>query len=525
MALETVTTINTLNATNPTSTDPASQGDDHIRNIKSALKTTFPNITGPMTVTQTVLNGLDAAKANKTVTLTGGDGITDVIGDLSADRSISVDATVARKNVNNEFTALQEFKTGAVVTGGELELAKGYFNIGPYNVSFGTGYLQTYYSANDTSWVITGRNAANAAVPVGIRVSKTPSVPTELTNKAYVDLLDQSNVKTTGAQSIAGVKTFTDVPNLDSGSVYIRGAAASNKHVWFRDSDNAPRGIVYADGANDKLSIATYNSSAVQTARLSLNKTGAIVADVGYFAGSGSGLNSVPASALTGTVANARMVGNYSWDALDLAGRLLVTTSDNYANPGVVVQGAAPNIHLRQTDGEDAFLAVNENFFFVLADTNGDLTYDNVALSVNLTGAGVTHRGTLLAYQTNSVTAGNGLTGGGQIGTNPTITLGTPTSITATSTNTVTTNSHTHDFPNTELAKLYATLATGAIGTIAFATNTGTAVSPGGTTAGANLSYAGESDGARTSTGTLTGTWRCMGYAPNNYNTAWMRIS
>ena len=43
-----------------------------------------------------------------------------------------------------------------------------------------------------------------------------------------------------------------------------------------------------------------------------------------------------------------------------------------------------------------------------------------------------------------TLTAGDGLTGGGTLGANRTFTLGTPESITATSTNSVTTNSHTH---------------------------------------------------------------------------------
>jgi len=46
MALESVTHISDLNASNPTTSDGLSQGDDHIRNIKTALKTDFPNING-----------------------------------------------------------------------------------------------------------------------------------------------------------------------------------------------------------------------------------------------------------------------------------------------------------------------------------------------------------------------------------------------------------------------------------------------------------------------------------------------
>lgn len=56
MALETVTHISDLVVTNPTSTDPKSEGDNHLRNIKTALKTDFPNISGVVTKTHTQLN-------------------------------------------------------------------------------------------------------------------------------------------------------------------------------------------------------------------------------------------------------------------------------------------------------------------------------------------------------------------------------------------------------------------------------------------------------------------------------------
>lgn len=56
MALETATYISGLVAANPLSTDPKSQGDDHLRLIKSVLLNTLPNITGAVTATHTELN-------------------------------------------------------------------------------------------------------------------------------------------------------------------------------------------------------------------------------------------------------------------------------------------------------------------------------------------------------------------------------------------------------------------------------------------------------------------------------------
>ena len=60
MALETGKQISDLNAANPTAVDALAEADDHIRLIKATNKATFPNITGAMTATHTVLNGLDA---------------------------------------------------------------------------------------------------------------------------------------------------------------------------------------------------------------------------------------------------------------------------------------------------------------------------------------------------------------------------------------------------------------------------------------------------------------------------------
>lgn len=59
MPIEAATYISTLNASNPPSTDLLAEGDDHLRLLKSVLLASFPNITGAMTATHTVLNGID----------------------------------------------------------------------------------------------------------------------------------------------------------------------------------------------------------------------------------------------------------------------------------------------------------------------------------------------------------------------------------------------------------------------------------------------------------------------------------
>lgn len=59
MPLEDLTgnqTINNMNEAWPLGTDLPDAGDDHLRGIKNAVKNTFPNITGPVTLTDAELN-------------------------------------------------------------------------------------------------------------------------------------------------------------------------------------------------------------------------------------------------------------------------------------------------------------------------------------------------------------------------------------------------------------------------------------------------------------------------------------
>lgn len=56
MTVETATYISDLVVINPPSGDPKSEGDNHLRLLKSTIKTTFPSITGIVTKTHTELN-------------------------------------------------------------------------------------------------------------------------------------------------------------------------------------------------------------------------------------------------------------------------------------------------------------------------------------------------------------------------------------------------------------------------------------------------------------------------------------
>ncbi len=69
MALETANVVNDLVITNPTSTDPKSQGDDHIRTLKKAIKQTLNGFTGAALVTATDVGDASIHVLNPTTAL------------------------------------------------------------------------------------------------------------------------------------------------------------------------------------------------------------------------------------------------------------------------------------------------------------------------------------------------------------------------------------------------------------------------------------------------------------------------
>lgn len=76
MALEVATYINQLNPANPVGTDPLTQADDHFRLIKTVIKNTFPNIDGPVTLTDDQINALETRVDSLEVGGVGGGGTT-----------------------------------------------------------------------------------------------------------------------------------------------------------------------------------------------------------------------------------------------------------------------------------------------------------------------------------------------------------------------------------------------------------------------------------------------------------------
>ena len=99
MALESTTYIDGLVITNPTGTDPRSQGDDHLRLIKDTIRATFPNMSGAMTATHTELNAIDGYTGT-TAELNYNDVPT--LGTVESSKTVTADAVGTTKKLKTQ---------------------------------------------------------------------------------------------------------------------------------------------------------------------------------------------------------------------------------------------------------------------------------------------------------------------------------------------------------------------------------------------------------------------------------------
>lgn len=138
--------------------------------------------------------------------------------------------------------------------------------------------------------------------------------------------------------------------------------------------------------------------------------------------------------------------------------------------------------------------------------------------------------GSDIARSARTLNAGDGLTGGGNLTTDRTISMGTPSSITADSSNSASGNTHTHSISAATIGELMSRLAVGAIGTYALMFDVTPPPSrvPGSLASGSALRYS--SAGGTTAASPIPqGTWRLMAYSTDsdgfNRTAVWMRIS
>jgi len=122
MALESTTYIDGLVITNPTGTDPRSQGDDHLRLVKSTLRSTFPNVAGAMTATHTELNLIDGYTGT-TAELNYNDVPT--LGTVEASKTVTADAVGITKKLKTQEQTEIVNAVGTVSTATAINFALG----------------------------------------------------------------------------------------------------------------------------------------------------------------------------------------------------------------------------------------------------------------------------------------------------------------------------------------------------------------------------------------------------------------
>jgi hypothetical protein len=155
------------------------------------------------------------------------------------------------------------------------------------------------------------------------------------------------------------------------------------------------------------------------------------------FTGNGSGLTTLNAANLSsGTLPNARLVGDYSFANLTLSGGLSVnpTAGINFANNDYLWFNDSTNTWQFDADGGSN----NGNI------SAGGISAENMDAYALQVSSSIKRGGVEVAMSNVSMTAGNGLSGGGTLAANRTFTLGTPSDITNSTTNSVTSTSHTH---------------------------------------------------------------------------------
>jgi hypothetical protein len=122
MALESTTYIDGLVTTNPTGTDARSQGDDHIRLVKSAIKATFPSLTGAVSSTHTELNLLDGATVT-TAEINYNDVPT--LGTVESSKTVTADAVGTTKKIKTQAQTEIVNAIGTVSTATAIDFDEG----------------------------------------------------------------------------------------------------------------------------------------------------------------------------------------------------------------------------------------------------------------------------------------------------------------------------------------------------------------------------------------------------------------
>lgn len=452
MSLETVTYISDLVQTNPTANDPASQGDDHLRNIKKGLLATFPNVKGVVTPTHTELNYVDGVTSSIQTQIDGvrtdlstasakkviaGDGLSGG-GDGTADRTLSVDATVVRTSGDQTIAGTKTF-TGTVGAPW-LELTAPTPNI-DFHYGSGTSDFDVRLINDATGRLSVWGNFSVSGVISGNGSGLTSLNASNISSGTISDSRLSGNVAMNNASEVFnGDLSVNGNFNIDAD-----GNSGESRLMMHNSASGSGGGIYFYYRTPDQV-LGIYDT-VNNLSRISIGSNGSLWANSdittnGTFGGNGYNL----------------------WNL----------------NASNVAQGTLPDGRL---SGNIPKLDSPYNHFSKVVGLSGATMYANINM------------GGYTAYNMQEPVNGQ--------------------------------DAATKHYVDTQIDAALQGASYGAVGTYVFANNSsGSTANPGDTRPGSQLHASGESDGSRQQvSASLSGTWRCMGYAPNSYNTLWLRIS
>ena len=174
MALESATYISELVDTNPTVSDPVGQGDDHLKMIKTVLKTQFSGLAGTTAITtdEAEMNLLDGGYEGTAVVSTGESGGTKFLredGDATCSWQVPTDTNTTYTAGDGLDLSGTTFSTDLKANGGleidttELSVAQG---ISQYDVAqFTTGVADNDFLRVDGT-AVEGRSASEVLTDI-----------------------------------------------------------------------------------------------------------------------------------------------------------------------------------------------------------------------------------------------------------------------------------------------------------------------------------------------------------------------
>jgi hypothetical protein len=211
-----------LNAAYPGAADDPVEGDDHLRNIKTVLKTTFPNVSGAVTPTHTQLNYV-AGVTSAIQTQFGNVGL-QFISEASASASAAIDFTTGIDSTYDEY---ELHIINAVPTGGSTFWLRTTADAGSNWAATGGDYGWELSSSTGTTGAVT--NGSTTATRIELTGAATTGTASAGGFSAVIRIFDPSATAANKRISWNGSNaTGTAMNNLEVVSgCGIRGATAA----------------------------------------------------------------------------------------------------------------------------------------------------------------------------------------------------------------------------------------------------------------------------------------------------------